>query len=222
MMKRKFASFLILFYWTTLSAQNFRNDIIALREHFKESYEMKIKTEIITNDPNFANMTMEGFLKVNKKLMHFKQGNEEVLHSKNYMLLISHTNKNIIVDTATETYNAAPLYFLNIDTLISSYKKITFSQSNNTKTYTILPKDGNIKSFTLTIGANGNLEKVVLSLSNEAGGGKAIISYSQFKKNPPFSKEEFSPWVYIKQNQGRFLPQTSFKNYTIDTLIRNT
>jgi hypothetical protein len=221
-MKRKFASLLILFYWTTLSAQNFRNDIIALRENFEESYEMKINTVILSNDPNYSKLQLSGYLKVSKNLMHFKQGDEEVLHAKNYMLLISHANKNIIVDTATTTYNAAPLYFLNIDTLISNYKKITFSQANNKKTYTIIPINGNIKSFTITIGIAGYLEKVVMSLTDNAGGGNAIITYTQFKKNPPFSKDEFSPWFYIKESKGRFIPQALFKNYTIDTLIRNT
>jgi hypothetical protein len=153
--------------------------------------------------------------------MLYKQGDEEILYAKHYMLMISHAERNIIVDTATEKYNAAPLYFLNIDTLISSYKSITYANVDGKKTYSIVPLHGDVNMFTLTLNNQGVLERITLTLSPEAGGGKAIISYSQFTANPVFGAEEFSPGRYVKRSGKNFLPQEAYKNYIIDTAINS-
>lgn len=221
MMKRFFISTVLLTFCVFAIAQDFKKDITALRETFKGSYSMNINTQITSSNPNFSNMNLTGFLKVQNNLMHYKQGDEEVLHSNDYMLLISHAEKNIIVDTATITFNAAPLYFLDIDTLMSAYKSIVFSQNNGKKSYTIIPLFGDVKSFVITIGVSGFLEKIALSLNENAGGGSAIITYSQFTKNPVYSKDEFSPWRFIKKTGTQFNPQTPYKAYTVDSAINS-
>lgn len=221
-MKKQFLISIILIYSCVFaSAQDFKKDITALRETFTGSYSMNINTQIISTNPNFSNLNLSGYLKVQNNLMHYKQGDEEVLHTADYMLLISHTEKNIIVDTATETYNAAPLYFLNIDTLISAYKSINFSQTKGKKQYTIIPQFGDVQSFEITIGTSGFLERVTLLLTESAGGGKAIVTYTQFTKNPNYSKDEFSPWKYVKKSGSAFIPQASYKSYTVDSAINS-
>ena len=219
MTKNIFIILIPIFYPAFLIGQNFKEDILLLRKKFSGSYSVNIKTKVVSNDPHFPNAVLSGFIKVKDSLMNYKQGEEEILYAKNYLLIISHQEKNIIVDTAADEYNEAPLYFLDLDTLEKSYKEVLFSNANNKKVYTIIPVDGEVEKFTITIDASGNLEKVEISISEEDGGGSAEIYYSAFIQNPRFETDTFSVWRFVQRNAGKFIPTEKFKTYTVDSNI---
>lgn len=197
--------------------QDFKSDILTLRKKFSGNYSINIRTEVVSNNAQFPSTSLSGFVKVKDGEMIYKQAEEEVLYSKNYLLLISHEEKNIIVDTASASYNAAPLYFLDIDTLEKAYKSVTFTQINDKKVYAIEPTIGDVAKFVLTISNAGYLEKMEVELSAEAGGGKASIYYSDFAQNPIFPNDTFSPWRYVTRAGKIFSPTINFKNYTVDS-----
>lgn len=213
----KFITGIFTFLPLWVNGQVFKDDMMELRKKFSGNYSINIQTQIISNNPQYPSVTYQGFLKVKGTEMNYKQGEEEVLYTKNYLLLISHQEKSMIIDTANKDYNAAPLYFLEIDTLQQAYKSIVYSTVNNKKIYTITPLAGEVSRFIITLTADGNLEKMEISLSASEGGGSAQIFYSSFIQNPTFTSEEFSPFRFIQRNGNTFNPTEKYKSYTIES-----
>lgn len=199
--------------------QNFKSDISALRKKYSVNLSMNISTQIISNDPNYPSTTISGSIKTQGNEMLYKQGNEEILYSKKYMLIVNSDDKNIIVDTATENYNAAPLSMLHLDSLVTAYTSVKFTNVGGKKQYDIVPKNGEVKKFTIVIGANGLLETVKISLTDEEGGGTAILTYSGYTANPAYPADQFSPWRYVKRVNGKFIASETYKNYTVDSAL---
>lgn len=217
--KRTFGILAMCWLGFNLHGQNFKSDLSALRKKYEGNISMNIQTRIISTDPAFKELNLKGQIKVKGKEMFYKQGEDEVLYTKHYLLVVSHSEKSIILDTADDEYNAAPLNVLHLDSLITSYQSVTYSNAGGEKQYTLVPKQGEIASYILTIGATGLLEKAQINLKAEAGGGSAIITYSEILLNPSFTAEDFSITRYLKKQGSKFVLQDAYKAYTLDSAI---
>lgn len=204
-----------VFCTTVLLGQNFKSDINALRKKYAGNLSMKITTQIVSESKDYPSITLDGEIKVQGKNMYYRQGEDEVVYTQNYMVVISNAEKSLIVDTATEQYNAAPLQYANLDSMVENYKSVKFTQQGSNKVYKIVPKDAGISEIEIVLSSDYTLQKMKVKLAAEEGGGTAIISYSQQQFNPSFSAE-FSLESYVKKQGDNFVGAGKYASYTLE------
>lgn len=217
----------ILFQFVCLvgSAQSFNKDMQKLRESYDNNY---ISMDVTYNMYNTLTSsqpaeTQKMWMEAGNNKLHYKGQGEEVIYTDKNVLMVSHEDKEITLDTVTPNFNQPNNQILPLDTVSNHMKSITFQDlGNNQIKYTLIPKNqdefSKIVYFINT--KTWLLEKIELYPGEELGGGKVFISYSQMVKLAvaPNNSFSFKPFLQIKQGGSYSLTQTysTYKFYHRD------
>lgn len=215
--------------WTKSSFDDFEKELSDVQKFFSESIKFSV------------NVTHSTFKGINNNVAYEKKSGKFIRDGKSYrssimgMITIQNEKLKIIIDTVGKTILIASPDKLEPSNIVSldyvqtkkNIKTVLKKTENNTKKYKLEYSFGQYLSSEITIGSDSNIKEIIIVFRekyHEVQGDKnspmvnpkAVISFTDFKKNPSINKSVFDFSSYINiSDKGAITGIKSYKNYNI-------
>jgi hypothetical protein len=203
-----------------LFAQNFMADFTHMQQQLMRATEIQTKTVVHTNDPDMPTVSLNGQIFSDGKQMKYIQEKAEIIHSSNYLLIVDHEEKTMILDTATQEFNAPPLILWNLDTAVLAGFQIKLeTKTDGTRVYTLSSSESEFEKIVVSISKTGLPNQLQMYMGQQFGGGYATVKYTNIVLNGQVDASHFNVFRYVIKTTKGYKPAKRYEYYTLESAI---
>lgn len=204
----------------TLFAQNFVADFTHMQQQLMRATNIQTYTVVHTNDREIPTVSLNGQIMSDGKQMKYIQGKAEVIHNSNYLLIIDHEEKTMILDTATKAFNAPPLILWNLDTAVLAGFQIKLeTKTDGTRVYTLSSSESEFEKIVFSISKTGLPNQLQMHMRQQFGGGYATVKYTNIVLNGQVDASQFNVFRYVIKTTKGYKPAKHYEYYSLESAI---